>query len=114
MRAMKNTIRLMALAAIASVWPAESHALRLVSYNVHHCRGMDDKVDVARTAAAIAREKPDFAGIQEVDRNVKRSGCADQAKELARLTGGAHVSEVMLSGAEELLLGAETFKKSLI
>ena len=84
---MKNTIRLMALAAIASVWPAESHALRLVSYNVHHCRGMDDKVDVARTAAAIAREKPDFAGIQEVDRNVKRSGCADQAKELARLTG---------------------------
>ena len=45
--------------------------------------------------------------MQELDRQRRR-------EELARLTGGAHVSEVMLSGAEELLLGAEQFKKSLL
>ncbi|MBE6919008.1 MAG: DNA repair protein RecN [Ruminococcaceae bacterium] len=48
-----------------------------------------------------------YTKVLQLDRQQRR-------EELARLTGGAHVSEVMLSGAEELLLGAETFKKSLI
>ena len=48
-----------------------------------------------------------YTRVQELDRRRRR-------EELARLTGGAHVSEVMLSGAEELLLGAEQFKKSLL
>ena len=48
-----------------------------------------------------------FTRVQELDRQRRR-------EELARLTGGAHVSEVMLSGAEELLLGAEKFKGSLV
>lgn len=34
-------------------------------------------------------------------------------QELARLTGGSHVSATMLSGAEELLMQAESFKNSL-
>jgi DNA repair protein RecN (Recombination protein N) len=34
-------------------------------------------------------------------------------RELARLTGGDHVSATMLSGAEELLSQAEAFKKTL-
>ena len=38
---------------------------------------------------------------------------AQRRQELARLTGGAHLTEAMLSGAEELLAGAEEFKKSL-
>ena len=48
-----------------------------------------------------------YTRVQELDRRRRR-------EELARLTGGTHVSEVMLSGAEELLLGAEQFKKSLL
>ena len=48
-----------------------------------------------------------YTRVQELDRQRRR-------EELARLTGGALVSEVMLSGAEELLLGAEQFKKSLL
>ena len=48
-----------------------------------------------------------YTRVQELDRRRRR-------EELVRLTGGAHVSEVMLSGAEELLLGAEQFKKSLL
>ena len=42
--------------------------------------------------------------------------CLDRLQrrqELARLTGGSHVSEVMLSGAEELLHEAETYKSTL-
>ena len=48
-----------------------------------------------------------FTKVQELDRQHRR-------EELARLTGGAIVSEVMLSGAEELLLGAEKFKEGLL
>ena len=35
------------------------------------------------------------------------------AQELARLTGGSHVSQTMLDGAEELLTEAEKFRDSL-
>ena len=47
-----------------------------------------------------------YTKVQQLDR-------AQRKAELARLTGGAHISEVMLSGAEELLSGAERFKESL-
>lgn len=62
--------------------------LRLMSYNVRHCCGADKKVDIDRTVAAILREKPDFAGIQELDcRSPNRSGGVDQPAELGRRTG---------------------------
>ena len=35
------------------------------------------------------------------------------ARQLARLTGGAHVTAAMLAGAEELIAGAEQYKASL-
>ena len=47
-----------------------------------------------------------FTKVVQLDRPSRRA-------ELARLTGGAHVSEVILSGAEELLLGAEKFKSDM-
>ena len=37
----------------------------------------------------------------------------DIRKELARLTGGAHITPTMLEGAEELLSAAEDFKRTL-
>lgn len=62
--------------------------LRMMSYNVRHCCGADKKVDIDRTVAAILRERPDFAGIQELDcRSPRRSGGVDQPAELGRLTG---------------------------
>ena len=45
--------------------------------------------------------------------NVAELERARRREELARLTGGAHVSETMLQSAEELLAQAETFKKNL-
>ena len=45
--------------------------------------------------------------------SVTRLNREQRQRELARLTGGSHVSEVMLSGAEELLQEAETYRNSL-
>ena len=44
---------------------------------------------------------------------VKRLDREQRRQELARLTGGSHVSQTMLDGAEELLAEAEKFRDSL-
>lgn len=66
--------------------PAERE-LRILSYNIYHCEGADKTIDISRTAAAIKRTAPDFAGLQEVDRATSRSKRLDQAAELARQLG---------------------------
>ncbi len=45
--------------------------------------------------------------------SVTRLSREERRRELARITGGSRVSEVMLSGAEELLRQAETYRESL-
>lgn len=60
-------------------------ALRLVSYNIRHGRGMDDRVDLERTARVLREQAPDLVALQEVDRRAERSGGVDQAAELGRL-----------------------------
>jgi DNA repair protein RecN (Recombination protein N) len=47
-----------------------------------------------------------YTSVTKLDRQQRRM-------ELARLTGGSHVSDVMLSGAEELLQEAEAYKAAL-
>jgi len=65
-----------------------SHDMKLMSYNVMHCAGIDNKVNIARTAEVINRENPRFAGLQELDyKAAKRSFGVDQPAELGRLTG---------------------------
>lgn len=61
--------------------------LRVMSYNIHHGRGRDDKVDVERIADVINAANPDLVAVQEVDIGVNRSGRINQAAELGRLTG---------------------------
>ena len=58
-----------------------------MSYNIRHCAGADKRVDVPRIAEVIKREKPDFVGLNEVDRCVMRSHGIDIPKELGALTG---------------------------
>lgn len=60
--------------------------LTVMSYNIHVGIGMDKKLDLARIAEVINRERPDLVGLQEVDRGVERTGRRDQIAELARLT----------------------------
>ncbi len=67
--------------------PSSGVATRIVSYNIRHGRGMDDRVDLDRTAATLAALNPDIVGLQEVDMNVRRSGSVNQAAELGRRLG---------------------------
>lgn len=78
------------LAAIASrsdVFAAEPLRLRVLSYNIHHGEGTDGRLDLKRIARVIQRSQADVVALQEVDNKTQRTGCVDQAAELARLLG---------------------------
>ena len=60
--------------------------LRVMTYNIHHGEGTDGRIGLERIAKVISDAKPDLVALQEVDKNVKRSGEVDQTSELARLT----------------------------
>lgn len=60
---------------------------RVATFNIRHGRGLDDVIDLDRTAATIAEARPDLLALQEVDVNMARSGRADQVAVLAELTG---------------------------
>src|SRR5918911_408222 len=61
--------------------------LRVMTYNIQHGAGTDQKLNLPRIAEVINREHPDLVGLQEVDRGVERTGRVDEIVELARLTG---------------------------
>ena len=58
---------------------ASTSVIKIMSYNVHHCEGADNKVDVKRVADRIKAENPDFACINEIK--------PDVALELGKKTG---------------------------
>ena len=60
--------------------------LKVMSYNVRHCAGMDLVVDYDRTAAVIAQQQPDVVALQELDSTTGRSEQHDQLGELANRT----------------------------
>lgn len=62
--------------------------LRIMTYNIRHGRGMDNKTSLRRIAAEIAKAQVDVAALQEVDRYFSlRSGFRDQAATLASMLG---------------------------
>lgn len=79
-----------ACAAAPRDTPRSTIALRVASYNIRHGRGMDDTVDLARTAAVLRALTPDVVGLQEVDHTVQRSGRVDEARALGDLLGMQH------------------------
>ena len=70
--------------------PQGATALRVVSYNIKHGRGMDDAVNLERTAAVVRPLQPDVVGLQEVDDKATRSGGVDQAEAMGKLLGMHH------------------------
>ena len=48
--------------------------LRVMTYNVHSCVGMDGKLDAERIARVIARARPDVVALQELDVGRARTG----------------------------------------
>src|SRR5690606_16250040 len=71
--------------------PDAADSIRVVSYNIRHGRGMDDSLDLSRSAAVLASLRPDIVGLQEVDDRVERSGNVDEAAELGEQLGMEHV-----------------------
>ena len=60
--------------------------VRVMSYNVRHCAGMDMVLDYDRTAAVISKQQPDVVALQELDSMTSRSGHRYQLGELADRT----------------------------
>jgi endonuclease/exonuclease/phosphatase family metal-dependent hydrolase len=62
--------------------------MRVVTFNIHHCEGIDGRLDVERVAATLERLRPDIVGLQEVDRRFSaRSNFEDQPRLLSRRLG---------------------------
>jgi endonuclease/exonuclease/phosphatase family metal-dependent hydrolase len=62
---------------------SHTRRVRLLTYNVHSCRGRDGKVDPLRIAEVIAGCEADIIALQELDVGRMRTGGADQAKIIA-------------------------------
>ncbi|WGM31616.1 endonuclease/exonuclease/phosphatase family protein [Brevundimonas sp. NIBR11] len=76
--------------------------MRLVTYNVHRCVGVDKQLDVERVAGVIAELEPDIVCLQELDVGRARTGGVDQAKTIAqRLSMAVRFHPAMRIEAEE-------------
>jgi len=61
--------------------------LRLLTYNVHRCRGTDGLLSPRRIAEVVAQARPDVVAFQEIDVGSARTGGVDQAHLLAHQLG---------------------------
>ncbi len=67
---------------------AEDRAIvRLMTYNVHGCSGMDGRVSPRRVAHVIQGQLPDIVALQELDLGRRRSRAEDQAAIIGRELG---------------------------
>ena len=63
--------------------PTATDTLRIMTYNVHSCVGMDGKLNPERIARVIARCNPDVVALQELDVGRTRTDGVDQAHLIA-------------------------------
>jgi endonuclease/exonuclease/phosphatase family metal-dependent hydrolase len=83
-------------------------ALRLVTYNVHSCVGLDGALSVERVADVIAGFEPDVVALQELDVGRPRTGGVDQAEAIAgRL-------EMLLHFHPSLTVGEERYGDAVL
>jgi endonuclease/exonuclease/phosphatase family metal-dependent hydrolase len=76
--------------------------LRVATYNVHGCVGMDGQRSEGRIAEVIASMSADIVGLQELDLGRPRSAHADQVALIAaRLDWKYHFHPAMRSGGEQ-------------
>lgn len=64
-----------------------SGALRVMTYNVHGCVGLDFQWSEKRIAEVIRSFDPDIVALQELDLGRRRSGSVDQAGIIADILG---------------------------
>ncbi|MBO7067665.1 MAG: metallophosphoesterase [Bacteroidaceae bacterium] len=76
----------MCLTVVGQNQPGMPWQVRVMSYNVQHCAGLDTTVDYDRTAGVIFGQQPDAVALQELDSMTTRSGMCNQMAELASRT----------------------------
>ena len=64
--------------------PASLRRIRVMTYNVHSCIGMDGRISPERIARVIRSFEPDVVALQEVDHGKARTARHDQAQLIAR------------------------------
>jgi endonuclease/exonuclease/phosphatase family metal-dependent hydrolase len=75
------------LGVVAETKDKDLRAVRLLTWNVHRCLGIDGRISPARIADVIASAAPDIVALQEVDVMRKRTGHIDQAEDIAQRLG---------------------------
>lgn len=76
--------------------------VRVMTYNIRHGAGMDNAINLERTASVIERWNPDFVALQEVDSCAKRSNGVDQLAVLSaqNLMRGTYAAAIPLQGGK--------------
>ena len=75
--------------------------LRIITYNVHGCVGMDGRLSSRRIAKVISQYEPDIVALQELDVGRARSGGHDQAMLIAEILNMDHHFHASMQIAEE-------------
>ena len=75
--------------------------IRVMTYNIHSCIGIDGKVRPERVARVINHCDPDIVAVQEIDAHRPRSGRHDQAQVIADHLRMTHVFHAMLEEEKE-------------
>lgn len=79
---------------------ASGQQLKVLTYNVRNCNGMDKKKDYERIADIIRKESPDVVALQELDSVTRRNGGVFTLKVLEKKTKmyGIYASAIPLQG----------------
>ncbi len=85
-----------------NIWRPEMHSLRVMTYNVHSCIGMDDQISLRRIARVIEQSGADVIALQELDVMRKRTGSVDQIKLLSEILSMDHFFHPAVRFEEEL------------
>ncbi len=75
--------------------------LRVMTYNIHSCVGLDGKLRPERIARVINHYDPDLVAVQEVDCHRQRSRSQDQAHAIAEHLRMSHVFHAMFEEEKE-------------
>src|SRR4051794_2055653 len=78
-----------------------SETLRVATYNVHGCVGVDRQRSESRIAEVIASMNADVVGLQELDANRTRSARVDQAALIAERLGWNHLFHPAMHHGDE-------------
>jgi endonuclease/exonuclease/phosphatase family metal-dependent hydrolase/predicted phosphodiesterase len=71
---------------VRAIEPKEGNSIRIMSYNVRNCTGMDNVTDFQRVADVINSVAPDVVAVQELDSATERSKGVFVLEELAKRT----------------------------